>query len=193
MFNRIVLLVLTSAFVGIASGQSSHPTASKPSKPAELPLQLTVRVDKQTYHLSDGIETEVQITNIGKDDVYVYDWSLCWNDARWLTMRAFNAKGDYVHSSEFLADCLPPPPVKGEVYQFIRIEPHRFYGMVDGFPIRELVDKAGEYDIDVTYESCLAAEWISKYFASEPISKLPLWTMEKPILKSNRIPIKVVP
>jgi hypothetical protein len=142
--------------------------------------------------MADNMKMETQITNVGNDDVYLYEWSLCYNFARWLKLSVFDAKGAYVQT-HFLIDCVPPPPRAGDVYQFIKLEPGKFYGIADESPIRDVVNEPGEYDIDVSYESCISAEWISKYFASEPISKLALWTMEKPILKANRIHFKVVP
>ena len=192
MINRIALLVLIPAFVGIALGQSNPPSSPKPSEPVVLPLQLSVRVDRQTYRMSDSMKMETQITNIGHDDVYLYEWSLCYNFARWLRLSVFDAKGTYVQT-HFLTDCVPPPPQPGDIYQFVRVAPGKFYGIALESPIRDLVNEPGEYYMDVSYESCISAEWISEFFAKEPISKLPLWTMEKPILKANRIHIKVVP
>lgn len=192
MFNRIWLLVLIPAFIGVAWGQSKSPTTPDASNPTALPLQLSVRVDRLTYRMSDSMKMETQITNVGHDDVYLYEGSLCYNFARWLRLSVFDAKGTYVQT-HFLIDCLPSTPQRGNVYQFVKVEPGRFYGIADDSPIRDLVNEPGEYDMDVSYESCISAEWISKFFGKEPISKLPLWTMEKPILKANRIHFRVVP
>ncbi len=192
MSMRIWSFLLIPAFAGLALGQSKPPHAQAPSKQAAVPLQLSVRIDRQTYRMSDSMKMETQITNIGNDDVYLYDWNLCWNFARWLKMMVFDSKGAYVHT-HFLVDCVPPPPRPGDVYQFIKLEPGRFYGIADESPIRDMVNEPGEYDLDVSYESCMPAELVSEFFSHDPISKLPLWTMEKPILKANRVHFRVVP
>ena len=85
---RIWSFLLIPAFAGLALGQSKPPHAQAPSKQAAVPLQLSVRIDRQTYRMSDSMKMETQITNIGNDDVYLYDWNLCWNFARWLKIPA---------------------------------------------------------------------------------------------------------
>jgi hypothetical protein len=57
--------------------------------------------------------------------------------------------------------------------------------------VSDLVNGPGDYDLTVTFNSFLGADFIAEYYASDPISKLPLWTMDSPTVTSNRIHIKV--
>jgi hypothetical protein len=60
--------------------------------------------------------------------------------------------GSSVHG-DFLFDCVPPPPKEGNVYDFIKLEPGRFYGVADEIKVTDVASKPGEYDINVTYNS----------------------------------------
>jgi hypothetical protein len=62
--------------------------------------------------------------------VYIWEWDLCWNFARGLSMYLTTADGTPVRG-DFLFDCVPPPPKEGNVYAFIKLEPGRFYGIAD--------------------------------------------------------------
>jgi hypothetical protein len=141
--------------------------------------------------MSDTITVETQLTNVSNEAVFVDEWNLCWNFARGLVLNVSDANGAEVHT-DFLPDCVPPPPRPGDVYRFVKIDSGRFYGLLDKFPIKEIVNKPGEYDLDVSFEGSISAEWVSQFLASDPISKLPLWTREKPVLHAARIHIRVV-
>ena len=134
---------------------------------------------------------ETQLTNVSSDAVFLNEWDLCWSFARGLVLRVIDSKGSDVRT-DLLLDCIPPPPRPGDVYQFVKIDGGRFYGCVSQFGIRDIVNKPGEYDLDVSFGSSISAKWVSEFLRNDPISKLPLWTMEKPTLKAPRIHIKVV-
>ena len=46
---------------------------------------------------------------------------------------------------------------------FFRLEPQSFYGVIEKYAVRELVDRPGEYDVVVHYEAALSTDWIAKY------------------------------
>jgi hypothetical protein len=108
----------------IAAAMSSAVAAqvNKEDKPASSALQLTVRTDKKTYRMSDKVRMETQLLNTGNEDVYIWEWDLCWNFARGLSMYFTTADGTPVQGN-FLFDCVPPPPKEGNVYAFIKLEP----------------------------------------------------------------------
>jgi hypothetical protein len=107
-------------------------------------------------------------------------------------MRIVDANGKDIQG-HLLLDCLPPPPREGDVYQFFRLAPHRFYGLEEDFKISELVNGPGAYDIAATFSSFLSSDWTTKYLVKDAIAKLPLWTREGPPLTSNRVHITVEP
>jgi hypothetical protein len=189
MLERFVPLAATLVLVALSVGPAATPGKDDQPKP---PLQLTVRVDRQSYRMSDNLTLETQLTNVSDSPVFVDEWNLCWNFARGLVLHVIDAKELEVRT-DFLLDCVPPPPRAGDVYRFVKIDGGRFYGLLDKFPIHEIVNKPGEYDLDVSFESSLSASWVSQFLANDPISKLPLWTMEKPVLRAARIHIKVIP
>jgi len=92
---------------------------------------------------------ETQLLNTGNEDVCIWEWDLCWNFARGLSMYFTTADGTPVQGN-FLFDCVPPPPKEGNVYAFIKLEPGRFYGIADEIKVTDVVSKPGEYDISVT-------------------------------------------
>ncbi len=161
------------------------------SRPA-LPLQLSVRTDRQVYRFTDAIKIEVQLLNAGNEDIYLWSWDLCWNPARGLSMAIASPDGFPV-SGKLLLDCIPPMPRAGDSYGFVRIEPGQFNGRVDAFKIADLVDKPGEFNVDVRYGSFLSEEFISKSLARDPIAMLPVWTMERPAVSASTIHIAVTP
>jgi len=165
---------------------------NKLEKPAGPALELTVRVDRQTYRISDTIRMEAQLLNNGNEDVYIWDWDLCWNPARGLSMYLTSTGGSPAHG-DFLFDCVPPPPKEGNVYAFIKLEPGRFYGVADEIKVTDVVSKPGEYDISVTYSSFASRSFIKEFLQHDPISKLPVWTMEQPTITAPRVHIVVKP
>src|ERR1700686_1083297 len=150
IMRNFVLVYLVIATMTSAVGQSNK--APKPAAPA---LKLAVRTDRQTYRMSDKIRMETQLLNAGQEDVYIWDWDLCWNPARGLSMYVTTPDGSAVRG-DLLFDCVPPPPAEGHVYAFIKLEPGRFYGIADEINVTDVVSKPGEYDIDVTYNSLIS-------------------------------------
>lgn len=165
---------------------------NKAEKPAAPVLELAVRTDQQTYRMSDKIRMETRLLNTGNEDVYIWDWDLCWNPARGLSMYLTTPDGSPVHG-DFLFDCVPPPPKEGNVYAFIKLEPGRFYGIADEIKVTDVVSKPGEYEISVTYNSFISSRSIKDSLKHDPISKLPVWTMERPTINAPRVHIVVKP
>lgn len=170
------------------------PAAKTPSGAGSrsLALELTLKPDRNVYRMSDTLHLETQVRNIGEGDVYIWEWDMCWNPARGLSMRITGADGKDVQSP-FLMDCVPPPPREGNAYQFVKLAPERLYGLAEGFKLSGLVNGPGEYDVHATFSSFLSPQWTAEFLGKEPIGKLPLWTMEQPALSSNRIHITVKP
>jgi hypothetical protein len=187
MIRNFVLLYLAIAAMTSAVGQST-----KVPTPAAPALRLAVRTDRQTYRMSDKIKMEAQLLNAGKEDVYLWDWDLCWNPARGLSMYVTTPSGAAVNG-KLLFDCLPPQPKEGRVYAFIKLEPGRFYGTADEINVTDVVNKPGEYNIDVTYNSFLSSSFIKEFLSHDPIAQLPVWTMEQPTIKALRLHIVVKP
>jgi hypothetical protein len=177
----LVIAAITSA--GVAQ-------VNKAVKPVTPALELSVRTDHQIYRMSDTIKMEVQLLNNGDEDVYLWDWDLCRNPARGLSMYLTSTDGSPAHG-DFLFDCVPPPPKEGDVYAFIRVEAGRFYGAADEIKVTDVVSKPGEYDINVAYNSFASRSFIKEFLQHDPIAKLPLWTMEQPTITAPRVHIVV--
>lgn len=159
------------------------------SKNSQAPhLKLTVRTDRSTYSMKDKLHIEVQLTNVGNSDVYVYDWIFCWGQGSALSVHALDQKGKWVQpKSSFLLDCIPPPPTEHDSSQFIRIEPGRFYGLEDDFNLPDLVDGPGERTVEVALGGVLSRDFLRKYGNPD----LPYWTGDdKPLFA--RVHIHVV-
>ena len=185
--RKFVLLYLTIVAMTSAVGQPN-----KVPTPDPAALRLTVRTNRQSYRMSDKIKMETELLNVGREDVYIWDWDLCWNPARGLSMYVTTPDGAAVNGN-LLFDCLPPPPVEGHLYAFIKLEPGRFYGIADEINVADVVSKPGRYNIDVTYNSFISRRSINEFLSHDPIVKLPLWTMEQPTIKARRLHIVIQP
>jgi len=188
MLNRRWLLFLFVVTLQLAFAQSSPPLPD--DTPTDSKLQLTIKTERNVLRMSDTLEMETRLTNLGNKDSYIWEQDMCWNPARGLSMRVMTSAGKDVQSP-FLLDCLPPPPREGDAYQFAKIAPHAFYGKVHRFKVAELVNKPGEYTIHATFNSFLSAKFIAETLSHDPISKL--WTVDMPAITSNRIQIRVKP
>lgn len=186
--RRFVLSCLIAAAVTSALAAQ----VNKADKRASPPLQLTVRTDHHTYRMSDTVRMETRLLNTGNEDVYIWEWDLCWNFARGLSMYLTTPDGSPV-KGDFLFDCVPPPPKEGNVYAFIKLEPGRFYGIADEIKVTDIVSKPGEYDIGVTYNSSISDSFIKEFLKNDPISRLPVWTMEQPAIKAPSVRIVIKP
>ena len=162
------------------------------NKPASQALVVSVRTDQQTYRMSDRIRMETQILNTGHDDVYLWEWDLCWNFAQGLSMYLTTPDGKPVQG-DFLFDCVPPPPKEGSIYAFVKLKRGRFYGIANEIKVTDVVNKPGNYDISVTYQSSISSSFIKEFLRHDPISALPVWTMEQPTIKAPKIRIVVNP
>ena len=100
--------------------------------------------------MSGEITMETQLLNTSTEDVYVWDLDFCWNPARGFSMYITMKDGSGVNG-DFLLDCVPPPPKPGNVYQFIKIGPGELHGRTDTFKVKDLINKPGEFDIEVTF------------------------------------------
>ena len=165
---------------------------NKADKPASPALRLTVRTGQHAYRMSDKVRMETQLLNTGNEDVYIWEWDLCWNFAQGLSMYLTTPDGTPVQGN-FLFDCVPPPPKEGNVYAFIKLEPGRFYGIADEIKVTDIVSKPGEYDISVTYKSSISRSFIKEFLNHDPISTLPVWTMEQAAIKAPRVRIIIKP
>lgn len=142
--------------------------------------------------MSDVLHLEAQLTNTGADTLYLFD-DVCWNPGNFLNIHVFDVRGKEVSGhSDFLRDCLPPPPARDDTTRFFRLKPRTFYGVIEDFDVRELVPRPGEYIVVVNYLSGISEDWISKY-GGERVAALPVWTREYPELSSNRLLVVVKP
>jgi len=135
---------------------------------------------------------ETQVLNVTNEDVYIWESDFCWNPAKGFSMY-ITAKDGSSARSNFLLDCLPPPPQPGSAYQFLKLKPQEFHGVRDVFEIKDFINKPGEYDIEVTFNSFLSESFVRQYFAGDPIAKLPLWTSDKPPISASLVHIAVNP
>jgi hypothetical protein len=125
--------------------------------------------------MKDRIHLEVQVTNDGRSDVYVWSSIFCWGQGSALSIHTINAKGELIQpASTFLLDCVPPPPAGHQISQFIKLEPGRFYGIADDFKPRDLVDGPGEVTLVVTLSGVLSKDLIRELV----YPNLPYWTSE---------------
>ena len=176
-------------FATVVSAAQSTPGSKQQPAPS---LKLTLRTDRQVYRLSEEITLEAQVLNISSKDVYIWESDFCWNPAKGFSMYITAQDGTPVRS-RFLLDCLPPPPKPGGAYQFIKLGRQEFHGVRDIFKINDFVDKPGEYDIEVTFNSFLSDSFMREDFADDPIAKLPLWTNDKPPVTASRVHVVVKP
>jgi len=135
---------------------------------------------------------DTQVLNLSSNDVYIWESDFCWNPARGFSMYITAKDGTSVRS-RVLLDSLPPPPRPGVAYQFIKLGRHEFHGIQDIFKIDDFIDKPGEYDIEVTFNSFLSGSFVRESFSDDPIAKLPLWTNDKPPVIASRVRIVVKP
>ena len=173
--------------------QNSKPNKVSHKNPTQtLRLSLLVRADRSQFRMNGAVRVEVQLTNIGDDTLYLFD-DVCWNPANFLTVRVFDMHGKEVSGhSDFLRDCLPPPPARDDTSRFFKLEPGTFYGVVEKFKMQELVPGPGEYSVVVQYVSAISKDWVSEY-GGEKMAALPIWTRDYPELSSNRLHMVVKP
>ena len=142
--------------------------------------------------MADVVQISTQLTNTGEGTLYLFD-DVCWNPGSFLTIRVATTQGKGVSGkSDFLRDCVPPPPRQNDVTRFRRLERDTFYGLIEKFGVRELVPGPGEYDVLVQYQTALSSDWIKQY-GGDKIAALPMWTSDQPLPTSNRLRIIVKP
>ena len=195
ILNRIsqlfLLVFLASNWCQPEATGGSH-TEKHRNSSQTIQLALSIRAGQREFRMSDTLHLETQLTNTSADTLYLFD-GVCWNPGNLLNIHAFDIHGKEVSGkSNFLRDCLPPPPARDDASRFIKLEPGTFYGVTEKFIVRELVPEPGEYIVVVNYRSGLSEDWILKY-GGEKITPLPIWTSDYPELSSNRLRLVVKP
>jgi hypothetical protein len=185
----LIFMICLAAAVCLAQQSKSNSDQPAPSSPA-FQLSLTIKADRQSYRMKDAMRLETQLTNTGTQIFYLFD-DVCWNPANFLTIYLFSISGKEVHGhSGFLRDCLPPPPLRDDTSRFLKLEPGAFQRDTEKFDVRELVPGPGEYIIVVHYKGALSQEWISEY-GGDKMKALPIWTRERPTLRSNEFHVTI--
>jgi hypothetical protein len=187
----VLLLAVTASSAQQVDKKRNNETHAGGSRHL-LRLSLAIRADQHVYEMADVVPLSTQFTNIGEGILYLFD-DVCWNPGNFLTIHVFTMGGkDVSGKSDFLRDCLPPPPSQNDTTRFLKLDPDSFYGVIETFSVRELVPGPGEYDIVVYFEAALSSDWIRKY-GGDKIATLPIWTRDQPLLTSNRLRIIVKP
>ena len=191
-FSSVAALLLLASNWPSSQVANTQNVGNHESSSRALRLSLSIRADQRAYRMSDPVRLETQLTNTGGDTIYLFS-DVCWNPGNFLTIHVFDARGKEVSGhSDFLRDCLPPPPAPNDTTRFFKLEPGTFYGVVEKFDTRELVPGPGEYTMVAHYVSGISKEWISKY-GGDQVAALPIWTREQPQLRSNRLRLAVKP
>lgn len=150
------------------------------------------RLVESRHWQSCVLQMETQLNNIGENTLYLFD-DVCWNPGNLLNIQVFDLRGKEVSGhSDFLRDCLPPPPEHDDINRFFKLDPGTFYGVVEKFDIRELVPGPGKYNMVVHYLSGISKDWVSEY-GGDKMAALPIWTRDYPELSSNRLYVVVKP
>ena len=188
MSKRITcLLVLMVAAALSVSAQNSKTLEQQP-----LQLQMTARADRLMYRMSDRLQLEIQLLNSGTKTVYIWSADLCFNPALGLSIYLARPDGSQARGAFFL-DCVPPPPKDGSATEFLKLEPGASHRSSDTFTVSDLIDRPGEYEMTVTFSSFLSRKFIREEYPQAPIAKLPIWTMDEPMLKAPTVHLKITP
>jgi len=161
-------------------------------RPLSSALRLTINAQSphQFYWITDELQLETHLRNVGGSDIYLFDY-ICWNPGNLLNIHVFDRTGKEVSGkSGFLRDCLPPSPQPNDTSRFRLLAPGAAYTDTETFSIAELVPKPGEYDLVVYYHSGISRDWIREY-GGEKVMALPIWTSEVPTIESNKLHIVV--
>jgi hypothetical protein len=104
-------LIPPTLIILLASGAAQVNKQSAEVTPPSSILELTLKAD-HAFRMSDRLRIETRLANIGHEAVYIWEWDMCWNPVRGLSMRITDPHGSAVQSP-FLLDCIPPPPRPG--------------------------------------------------------------------------------
>jgi hypothetical protein len=173
--NRFVLAALILLTCSLA--------ASSQSRDPEPELAVTLRSMKASYRITDEIQLEVQLLNAGHRS-FLIRRQLGWGYGR-TDIGVFDAKGKQVVTT-VLADELPPPPVAED---FLKLDPHEFFGVLVQEPITNFVNAPGTYRFVVNYTSQVSEEWARDYLKLP----MPFWSRERGTVQSKRVTIVVTP
>ncbi len=175
-------LVFAALSVGITSGQSPASSAKVNGMAHEgSPLEVTLKIDRDSYKLGDEIAVQVLLTNRSKSPLYIYA-PLDWGESASLSLWLKDTVSGKDVPEEFIADALTPPP--GSKDAFVKLLPDHVYGVVLRSKLAQLnVQKSGTYELLAEYHSPIPS---SMNFG------LPIWSREKGAVPSNRVTITVV-
>jgi len=145
-------------------------------------LAVSVRSAKTTYRITEKIQLEIQVSNVGQNTLLI-NRHPGWGVGR-IDIRVFDSNGKEVVTS-FLADEVPPLPKADD---FLELGPNEFFGVRVEEPITHFVNSAGMYEMIVDYTSPLPEKWIRE---NVKLPSSPLWGRERGTIESSRIKILV--
>jgi hypothetical protein len=180
VYRLVAVLLLCSTSLALAQARpKAHET-----------LELSIRTDRTTYTRNNSVELQLQVTNYGHNDLYLWKWDFCWNFSRGLTLHVLSEDGKEINPGPVM-DCVPPPPNAGHPEDFIRIGSGAFYGTITDLKISNFFPKPGNYALFVTYDSSLPAGFRAWFPIDDPATKIPVRLMGDPTLTSNRLRITI--
>jgi hypothetical protein len=179
--HLLCALVFAGLTVGTSLGQSSSSSAKVGGIAHEgSPLEVTLRTDRDSYKLGDGITVRVLLTNKSKSPLYIYA-PLEWGESASISIWLKDALTGKDVPEYFIPDALTPPPNSKD--DFVKLLPDHVFGVVFTSTMKDFnVRQKGTYEITAEYHSPIPA---SMNFG------LPIWSREKGAVPSNRVTITV--
>jgi hypothetical protein len=108
--HLLCALVFAGLTVGTSLGQSSSSSAKVGGIAHEgSPLEVTLRTDRDSYKLGDGITVRVLLTNKSKSPLYIYA-PLEWGESASISIWLKDALTGKDVPEYFIPDALTPPP-----------------------------------------------------------------------------------
>jgi len=169
------ILFALSATAAVSSAQETEEL----TKPAP---SVFVRSAEPSYSIKQNICLEIKLENTGKAPLLLFrSWG--WGVAR-TNIRVFGADGKEVFTTN-LADQIPPTPTEAD---FVRLQANEFFGIRLNEIATHFVNVPGTYTLLVEYKSTVSEEWAQKHLRPRQI---PLWSMERSTIVSNKVRIEV--
>jgi hypothetical protein len=144
-------------------------------------LQVSLLAQKRRYKRADQIKMQVILTNVGKEEVYVFG-TLEWGYSASFILHILDASGREIDPVGFPDDQTHAFP--DDKHAFVKLVPNHFLGTNFFAPLNVLnLVRPGKYSIFVEYNSPFSASAVDLH---------PFWGKENGTIKSNVVHVEVL-
>jgi len=146
------------------------------------PLKVVLSAERTKYAISDRLTIQVVLVNASEEPISVYR-ILQWGYAGGFVLHVYDEKGDEVHLRAY-DDSIAIPSTLNKPDSYVTLDPDHLLGILRTDKLADWELKPGSYTLQVEYRSPVPQSYRKD---------ARFWSRDKGPLRSNSVPLQILP